>query len=129
MKEPIWIDRGLCEIAHNALLASYGGQDGIRDEGLLESALAKPRQRFAYGKPDLFELAAAYAYGIVKNHPFLDGNKRTGFVTCVFFLEKNGQRFEALEVDAVLKTVGLAAGECSEGEYAAWLRENRRPAA
>jgi death-on-curing protein len=129
MKEPIWIDRRLCGIAHNALLASYGGQDGVRDEGLLESALAKPRQRFAYGQPDLFELAAAYAYGIVKNHPFLDGNKRTGFVACVFFLEKNGQRFVAPEVDAVLKTVALAAGDCSETEYAAWLRDNSRPAA
>jgi death-on-curing protein len=101
---------------------------GLRDEGLLESALARPQQLFAYGKPSLFDLAAAYAFGLVRNHPFLDGNKRIGFTTAVVFLELNGYRFAASEVDATIQTLALAAGELDEADYAAWLKANSRKA-
>lgn len=110
------------------LLADYGGASGIRDTNLLESALAKPQQLFHYGKPSVCELAASYAFGIIRNHPFVDGNKRTGFLLAVGFLELNGLHFHATEVDAVLKTLALAAGELEEADYAKWLEENaRRP--
>ena len=92
--------------------------------GLLDSALARPRQRYAYGEPSLSELAAAYAFGIVKNHPFIDGNKRAGFITAALFLEVNGSHFEASEETTVIHTLHLAAGECSEAEYAAWLERS-----
>lgn len=124
MTEPSWLSQRTILAAHGKLLAIFGGQDGVRDEGLLESALGKPRQLFSYATPDIFDLAASYAFGIVKNHPFIDGNKRTGFVAAALFLEKNGARIQASEIDAVVQTVALAAGECSEEEYAAWLREN-----
>ena len=103
------------------MLAQHGGMAGIRDDNMLESALAKPRQLFSYGSPTMPELAAAYAAGIVKNHPFLDGNKRTGFMLGAGFLERNGYEFSADEVDAVVKTLALAAGEMSEAEFASWL--------
>lgn len=106
------------------LLAEFGGLGGLRDEGLLESALARPQQLFAYGKPSLFDLAAAYAFGLVRNHPFLDGNKRIGFTTAVVFLELNGYRFAASEADATIKTLALAARELDEADYAAWLKAN-----
>jgi len=106
------------------LLAEFGGLSGLRDEGLLDSALTRPQQLFKHGKPDLFELAAAYAFGLVRNHPFLDGNKRLGLTTAMVFLELNGHRFTASEVDAALKTLALAARELSEAGFAAWLRKN-----
>ncbi len=109
---------------HEKLLDRFGGLRGIRDEGLLDSALNKPRNQFAYGSPSVFELAASYAIGIVKNHPFLDGNKRAGFVAAALFLETNGYGFQAPEEEAVLQTLALAAGESSEPEYAAWLEKN-----
>ncbi|MFM8420552.1 MAG: type II toxin-antitoxin system death-on-curing family toxin [Verrucomicrobiota bacterium] len=128
MKEPIWILREVVLLAHEQSLAQFGGADGLRDEGLLDSALGKPGNLYAYGKPSLFELAARYAFGIVKNHPFMDGNKRTGFVVAVAFLEINGWAFEASEVDAALRTLALAAGAMTEAEYAGWLKANcRRP--
>lgn len=110
------------------LLAEFGGLSGLRDAGLLESALARPQQLFAYGKPSLFDLAAAYAFGLVRNHPFLDGNKRIGFTTAVVFLELNGYRFAASEADATIKTLALAARELDEADYAAWLKANSRKA-
>jgi death on curing protein len=91
---------------------------------LLESALARPENLFAYGEPTVHDLAASYAFGIVKNHPFVDGNKRTGFTVAILFLELNGQRFIAPEADATVQTLGLAAGEISEGRYAEWLKAN-----
>jgi death-on-curing protein len=97
--------------------------EGIRDEGLLESALSKPLHRFHYEDAGLFELAASYAAGIVKNHPFLDGNKRTGFFTAAFFLEKNGFKLNASEAEAAVMTVGLASGECIPEAYAEWLKD------
>jgi death-on-curing protein len=113
---------------HEMMLSQYGGAHGLRDDHLLESALAKPRQLFAYAKPGLAELAASYAAGVVKNHPFLDGNKRTGFMLGAGFLERNGFVFTADEVDAVLRTLALAAGEMTEAEYARWLKANSQKA-
>lgn len=110
--------------AHDEALAAHGGASGVRDMGLLDSALARPQNLFAHGEGDHAALAAAYAFGIVRNHPFVDGNKRTAFMTAVFFLELNGHRFAANEVEATLRTLGLAAGEIDEAEFAAWLREN-----
>jgi death-on-curing protein len=128
MREPYWLTREECLALHDMMLSHYGGMAGVRDEHLLDSALGRPRQRFAYGKPDLAELAAAYAAGVVKNHPFLDGNKRTGFMMGAGFLERNGLEFHAGEVDAVLRTLALAAGEMDEAAYADWLRANSKRA-
>jgi death on curing protein len=122
VKEPIWIDEADCLAFHEEMLARFGGLGGIRDRGLLDSALNRPLHLFAYGKPGLFELAAAYAAGIIKNHPFLDGNKRAGFMAAALFLEVNDLEFSAPEEQAVLQTLGLAAGEVSERAYAAWLK-------
>ena len=127
MKEPIWIEKEDCLGFHGALLARFGGLDGLRDSGLLESALARPLQLMAYGDPDLSELAASYAHGIVKNHPFLDGNKRSGLMAAALFLELNGMIFQAPEEEAVLQTLALAAGEIGADEYAAWLRKSCSP--
>ena len=126
MKEPVWVLREVVLMAHEQSLAQFGGPAGVRDEGLLDSALSKPQNLFNYGKPTLFELAASYAFGLVKNHPFIDGNKRTGFVIAVIFLELNGCRFQATEVDAALRTLALAAGEMSEAAYADWLKANSK---
>jgi death-on-curing protein len=128
MKAPYWLTREECLALHDMMLSHYGGIAGVRDENMLESALAKPQQRFHYDKPTMAELGAAYAAGIVKNHPFLDGNKRTGFMMGAGFLERNGFEFVATEAEAVLRTLALAAGEMSEGDYAAWLKANSRRA-
>lgn len=127
MTEPRWIERSTCEAIHISLLARFGGIEGIRDEGLLESALNRPLDMYHYGSPTLHGLAAAYAHGIVKNHPFLDGNKRTGFVTAALFLETNGANVTASEAEAVVQTVALAAGDIDGGIYAEWLRRNSEP--
>jgi len=113
---------------HEQLLAEFGGLAGIRDEGLLESALARPENLFHYGKPTLFELAASYGFGLVRNHPFVDGNKRIGFAVAILFLEINGCRFHAAEADATLCTLALAAGEMTEAQYATWLKTHARKA-
>lgn len=128
MKEPQWLLRETVLALHERLLAEFGGLRGLRDAGLFDSALTRPRWLFAYDKPTVFELAAAYAYGLIRNHPFLDGNKRIGFTAAVAFLELNGYRFKASEADAVLKTLALAARELDETGYAAWLRANSRKA-
>jgi death-on-curing protein len=109
---------------HDRLIAEHGGGGGIRDEAMLESALARPQNLIAYGKPSLFDRAACYAFGLVKNHPFLDGNKRIGFAAAVLFLELNGRRFNAAEVEVVLRTLALAAGEMSESSYSEWMKTN-----
>jgi len=124
MNEPQWVLREVVLALQDRLLAEFGGLSGLRDPGLFDSALARPEQLFAYGEPTLHELAAAYAYGLVRNHPFMDGNKRIGFTTAVLFLELNGLRFAASEADATIQTLALAAGEMEEAEYAAWLEEN-----
>ncbi len=95
---------------------------------MLDSALGKPENLFAYGKPTIFDLAASYGFGLVKNHPFIDGNKRVGFIVAVVFLELNGYRFQATEAEAAVRTLALAAGEMSEVQFAAWLKANSRRA-
>jgi death on curing protein len=126
MKEPVWVRRDVILAYHDMLLARHDGASGIRDEGLLDSALGRPRNLYHYEKPTHFELAASYAFGLIKNHPFVDGNKRIGFATAVLFLEINGLRFMADEVDAVLNTLGLAAGEMKEAAFATWLKSNSK---
>jgi death-on-curing protein len=123
VNEPTWLTRSAIDAVHEELIARFGGISGVRDEGLLESALARPQQLFAYEAPTLFGSAAAYAHGIVKNHPFLDGNKRVGFMAAYTFLGVNGVEFSAPEVEVVIRTLALAASECSEEEYAAWLEQ------
>ena len=124
MKEPYWLGREECLALHEMMVAQYGGTTGLRDEGLLESALGKPQNLFAYGDPTMADLAASYASGIIKNHPFLDGNKRTGFMMGAGFLERNGYEFLGDEADAAIRTLALAAGEMTEKAYAAWLETN-----
>ena len=128
MKEPVWLFREVVLILHEQSLAQFGGLAGVRDEGLLDSALGKSLNLLNHGKPSLFDLAASYAFGLVKNHPFIDGNKRTGFIVAVTFLELNGLRFGASEVDATVRTLGLAAGAMSEAAYSAWLKANSKRA-
>jgi len=124
MKEPQWLLRETVLAIQEQLLAEFGGLAGIRDGGSLDSAVDRPRQKFHYAKPDLFELAAAYASGLVRNHPFLDGNKRIGFTAAVVFLEINGYEFRADEAEATVKTLALAARGLSEAKYAVWLKAN-----
>jgi death-on-curing protein len=126
MKTPVWVLPETVLVLHEQSLAEFGGAPGIRDEGLLDSALRKPENLFAYGTPALFDLAASYGFGLVKNHPFIDGNKRAGFVVALVFLELNGYRFQAPEAEAAVRTLALAAGEMSEAEFAAWLKVNSR---
>lgn len=128
MNEPVWLEKADVLAFHDALVARFGGLGGIRDEGLLESALHRPRQVFHYENSGLFPLAAAYAEGIVKNHPFLDGNKRSGLMAAALFLECNGLRFQATEEEAVLQTLALAAGEIQADHFAKWLEDNCVPA-
>jgi death-on-curing protein len=122
--EPLWILERVVLAAHDQLLAAHGGAEGLREAGLLESALARPHQHYAYSSPDIIELAAVYTAGLVRNHPFVDGNKRTGFAIGVVFLELNGFDFKASEEDATQAVFALAAGEMDEAGYTAWLRAN-----
>ena len=127
MSEPLWLSRQAIEIIHDEQLAEHGGAGGLRDSGLLESALARPQNLFAYGEGDLCALAAAYAAGIVRNHPFVDGNKRTGFLAAYAFLDVNGLELTAPDAEAVVMTLDLASGEIPEEGYAAWLRDRTAP--
>lgn len=124
MKEPQWVLRETVLALQERLLSEFGGLSGLRDEGLFDSALARPQQLFSFGEPSLPDLAAGYAHGLVRNHPFIDGNKRIGFTTAVLFLELNGHVFTASEVDATVKTLALAAREMEESDYAGWLADN-----
>ncbi len=126
MKTPVWVLRETVLALHEQSLVEFGGMAGTRDEGLLDSALGKPENLFAYGQPTIFDLAASYGFGLVKNHPFIDGNKRAGFIVAVIFLELNGYRFQATEADAAVRMLALAAGEMSETEFAAWLKKISR---
>ena len=128
MKTPVWVLRETVLALQEQSLAEFGGEAGIRDESLLDSALGKPENLFAYGKPGIFDLAASYGFGLVKNHPFIDGNKRVGFIVAVVFLELNGYRLQATEAEAAVRTLALAAGEMSEPEFAVWLKANSRRA-
>jgi death-on-curing protein len=129
MQEPIWIQEPVVLAIHNRLLSQFGGSDGVRDAGLLNSALARPQNRFAYVETALIlpELAAAYAFGICKNHPFVDGNKRTALAVAATFLERNGMIVTATQEDAYLTFLSLAAGTLSEDELAQWFAINSEP--
>jgi death-on-curing protein len=123
--EPVWIDERDALALHDRLLALHGGASGVRDESLLKSALARSRQHMAYAEsPDVVDLATVYTVGIVRNHPFVDGNKRTGFVIGILFLELNGFRFTASQEDAAQAVLGLADGTLSDAGYTAFLRAN-----
>ncbi len=125
--EPNWLKKSNLLAIHSELLARFGGLDGLRDPGRLDAALDRPKNRFAYEKPDSFDLAACYAHGIVVNHPFNDGNKRTGFMAAYTFLGINGRRLTAPEEAAVSMTLALASTELNEKAYARWLADNCVP--
>ncbi|TFG61565.1 MAG: type II toxin-antitoxin system death-on-curing family toxin [Nitrospirales bacterium] len=124
MKEPVWILHQSVLAIHDVLLAEFGGAPGIRDESLLDSALGRPLNLWSYEKPNLFRLAAAYTHGIVKNHPFVDGNKRTGYVIGGIFLERNGQNLNASEEEATAAIMALASNSISEDDFTHWLQDN-----
>ncbi|MBM3556010.1 MAG: type II toxin-antitoxin system death-on-curing family toxin [Alphaproteobacteria bacterium] len=128
MKEPRWLDPRAVRAMHEASLAEYGGASGVRDEGLFDSALARPKNLLAYGNPSVAELAAAYAAGLVKNHPFIDGNKRIGFLAAYVFLRRNGYRLVAPEAEVVETILALAAGRIDEAALAAWIAARIDPA-
>ncbi|MBE0613232.1 MAG: type II toxin-antitoxin system death-on-curing family toxin [Burkholderiales bacterium] len=120
----VWIDAAVIHAIHEEQLAEHGGSAGVRDEGLLESALARAQNLSAYGEPDAAACAAAYGYGVSRNHPFIDGNKRTAFVAAELFLFLNGYLLEAADADCVLTMLRLAEGSIGEEGFAAWIREN-----
>jgi death-on-curing protein len=120
----VWLSREIVLAIHDEQLAEHGGAAGLRDAGLLESALARPLNHASYAEPDIAELAALYALDIVRNHPFVDGNKRTGYVTLEAFLELNGALFPAGDADAVVAILKLAAGDTTDDEFIAWVRSH-----
>lgn len=125
MAEPRWLTKAEVLAAHERQLAEHGGPPGLRDEGLLESALARPENLLAYSEPhavDVADLAAAYAYGLAKNHAFVDGNKRASLAACTVFLLVNGYRLPVSDAENIATWLALAAGELSEADLAAWLR-------
>ncbi len=126
MREPVWIAKAVVLAAQEEMLAEHGGASGLRDDGLLESAHGRPQNLFLYGKPSLFQLAAAYASGIIKNHPFVDGNKRAGFLAAYIFLARNGHELVASEVDATVATLAVASNDLTEDQFGDWLRKNSR---
>jgi death on curing protein len=119
-----WIDQRVLEAVHDEQLAEHGGAAGVRDIGLFESALARPRQLAAYGEPEVADLAAAYGFGIARNHPFVDGNKRTAFVAIELFLLLNGWELQASDEDCVLTTLALAEGSLTESSLADWIQSH-----
>ena len=123
-REPVWLLRSVVEAIHDEQLAEHGGGDGLRDAGLLDSALARPRNLAAYGDPDVAALAAAYGYGIARNHAFVDGNKRTAFVAVELFLELNGHALQADDAACVIAMEGVADGSMDEQAFAAWIRSH-----
>lgn len=123
----VWINRSALELLHGESLREHGGAAGLRDEGLLESALVRPLNLALYGEPDVFELAASYGVGLAKNHPFVDGNKRAAFLSIGLFLFLNGWRLTASQADATLTMLGVAAGTLDENLLAQWLREHTSP--
>ena len=122
----VWLSKQTVLAIHDEQLAEHGGAAGIRDDGLLESALARPLNRASYREPDIAELAALYAIAIAQNHPFLDGNKRTAYVTLETFLELNGLRFPVSDTQAVIAMLSLAAGDTSDDEFTDWVRAHAR---
>jgi death-on-curing protein len=127
VSEPEWLDLDLVLDVHAEQLALFGGADGVRDLGLLESALARPRNKHSYGESDLAALAAAYAFGIARNHPFVDGNKRAAFASIIVFLGLNGIDFDAPPAHATAMMLELAAGTVDEDGLTRWIRDNLLP--
>jgi death-on-curing protein len=124
VREPRWVPRVVIEAIHFDQIRTHGGLAGVRDESALESALARPRNRWAYGRrPDLARLAAAYGSGLARDHPFRDGNKRVAFLAAVVFLELNGYQLVVSDKEVVARMVALAAGRLSEAKLAAWIRD------
>lgn len=121
-----WIDRQALVLLHDESLAEHGGSPGLRDEGLLESALARPLNLAVYGEPDLADLAAAYGVGLARNHAFVDGNKRAAFLAIGLFLGLNGYRLAANQADATLTMLAVASGDLDEPALAAWIRAHSR---
>jgi death-on-curing protein len=124
VSEPIWLDTSIVLDVHAEQLALFGGADGVRDLGLLESALGRPLNKFAYGETSLAALAAAYAFGIARNHPFVDGNKRAAFASIIVFLGLNGVDFDVPPEAATAIILGMAAGEIDEDGLARWIEDN-----
>jgi death on curing protein len=120
----IWLSRDLILAIHDEQIAEHGGSSGIRDNGLLEGALVRPLNRAAYSDPDIAELAALYAIGIARNHPFIDGNKRTAYVALETFLRLNGLRFPASDAECVVTMLRLAANDISDEHFTAWVRSH-----
>lgn len=129
MTEPRWVTTSQAVRIHSEQLAIFGGPPGIRDYGMLESALGRPKNKWSYGETDLAALAAAYAFGISRNHPFVDGNKRASFMVMTVFLRKNGVAFAPSEALATEATLSLAAGEIDEDGLTRWIRDNGPKAA
>ena len=129
MNEPVWLDVTIVRILHLEQLQQFGGLAGIRDEGLLLSALARAQNRWAYSspKPDLIALSASYAFGIAKNHPFFDGNKRTSLIACQMFLQQNGLKLASSQSEQVQFILSLASGAIGEEELETWIRSRVRP--
>jgi len=124
MTEWVWLETRIILAAHDEQLAEHGGAEGLRDQGALESAMARPQNLVPYGDPDVAALAAAYAFGIAKNHPFVDGNKRSALVALEAFLDVNDYELTADDVQCVLIILGVADGSLSESELAGWIRKN-----
>jgi death-on-curing protein len=125
----IWLGRALVLAIHDEQIAEHGGAAGVRDPGLLDSALARPLNRAGYGDPDIGELAALYALAIARNHPFIDGNKRTAYVALETFLALNGVTFPVGDVEATITTLSMAAGDIDDATFIAWVRRHAVPAA
>lgn len=123
----VWLEPAVLRAVHDEQLAEHGGASGLRDAGLFESALARPHNMALYGQADAADLAAAYGFGLARNHPFVDGNKRTAFVAVELFLALNGHVLTATDADCVLTVLTLAAGDLSEAEFARWLRMRLAP--
>ena len=124
MKQPIWVADRIVLAIHDDQLAQHGGSSGIRDKNLLGASLARPKHLFAYGEPTIFDLAAAYSYGIANNHPFIDGNKRTAFMVMYTFLGLNGYWLEVEEMEVVVKMEGLTMNQETQESIALWLEKN-----
>jgi len=124
MTDWIWLDRAAIQAIHEEQLAEHGGGVGVRDEGLMDSALSRPQQLAHYGAPDAAAVAAAYGFGLARNHPFVDGNKRTAFVAAELFLALNGYDLIAGDEECVLTMLALAGGTLAEEAFAAWIRQN-----
>jgi len=122
-----WVSRAVLLLLHDESLAEHGGMTGLRDEGLLDSALGRPENLAFYGTPDIADLAASYGVGLAKNHPFIDGNKRAAFLAAGLFLMINGQRLSTTQVDATQTMLDVAAGVLDEAAFAEWIRQRIRP--